>query len=96
MYLEWSEGGVLMERDGSLQGFEVFDKLSFEKVRNVDVEELDDEGWRIVSLEKWIEEFGNFGEGVGGVVMRCKFKGGKMVFVFKVCVFVVILFFYDY
>jgi mitogen-activated protein kinase kinase len=90
MYSERSEGGVSMERDGSLQGLEAFDKLSLEKARNADVEELDDEGWRIASLEKRIEELGNLGEGAGGAVTRCKLKGGKTVFALKVCVSVAI------
>ncbi|KAH8176180.1 protein kinase domain-containing protein [Sarocladium implicatum] len=79
MYSERSEGGVSMERDGSLQGLEAFDKLSLEKARNADVEELDDEGWRIASMEKRIQELGNLGEGAGGAVTRCKLKGGNTV-----------------
>lgn len=90
-YLNVSES-VGMERENSLYGLESFDKLSLDKVRSVDVEDLDDEGWRIVSMEKRIVELGSLGEGVGGVVMRCKFKGGNMVFVFKVCVFLIFLF----
>lgn len=73
-----------MERDGSLQGLEAFDKLSLEKARNADVEELDDEGWRIASMEKRVQELGNLGEGAGGAVTRCKLKGGKTVFALKV------------
>lgn len=84
MYSERSEGAVSMERDGSLQGLEAFDKLSLEKARNADVEELDDEGWRIASLEKRIQELGNLGEGAGGAVTRAKLKGGKTVFALKV------------
>ena len=73
-----------MERDGSLQGLEAFDKLSLEKARNADVEELDDEGWRIASSERRIQEIGNLGEGAGGAVTKCLLKGGKTVFALKV------------
>jgi mitogen-activated protein kinase kinase len=84
MYSERSEGGVSMERDGSLQGLEAFDKLSLEKARTLDVDELDEEGWRIASLEKRIVEIGSLGEGAGGAVTRCKLKGGNTVFALKV------------
>jgi mitogen-activated protein kinase kinase len=73
-----------MERDNSLQGLEAFDKLSLDRARTLDVEELDDEGWRIASLEKRVVELGNLGEGAGGSVMRCMLKGGKTVFALKV------------
>ncbi len=78
------QGGTDMERDGSLHGLENFDKLSLERARTLDVEELDDEGWRIASLEKRIVELGALGEGAGGAVTRCKLKGGKTVFALKV------------
>lgn len=74
-----------MDRDGSLQGLESFDKLSLEKARNLDVEDLDDEGWRIASLESRIVELGSLGEGAGGAVTKAKLKGGKTVFALKVC-----------
>jgi mitogen-activated protein kinase kinase len=73
-----------MEREGSLHGLEAFDKLSLEKARNADVEDLDEEGWRIASLEKRIMELGSLGEGAGGAVTRCQLKGGKTVFALKV------------
>ncbi|KAJ3528786.1 hypothetical protein NM208_g10050 [Fusarium decemcellulare] len=50
----------------------------------LDVDELDEEGWRIASLEKRIVEQGNLGEGAGGAVTRCKLKGGNTVFALKV------------
>ncbi|CAM1505322.1 Fc.00g109590.m01.CDS01 [Cosmosporella sp. VM-42] len=84
MYSERSEGGVSMERDGSLQGLEAFDKLSLEKARTLDVDELDDEGWRIASVEKRVIELGSLGEGAGGAVTKCKLKGGSTVFALKV------------
>ncbi|KAH8737877.1 kinase-like domain-containing protein [Ilyonectria robusta] len=84
MYSERSEGGVSMERDGSLQGLEAFDKLSLEKARTLDVDELDEEGWRIASMEKRIVEMGNLGEGAGGAVTKAKLKGGSTVFALKI------------
>ena len=84
-YSERSEGGgVGMERDGSMNGLEGFDKLSLERGRTLDVEELDDEGWLVASMEKRIEELGSLGEGAGGAVTRCMLKGGKTVFALKV------------
>jgi mitogen-activated protein kinase kinase len=85
MYSERSEGGVSMERDGSLQGLEAFDKLTLEKARTADVEDLDDEGWRLASMEKRVIELGNLGEGAGGAVTKSMLKGGKTVFALKVC-----------
>jgi mitogen-activated protein kinase kinase len=84
LYSERSEGGVSMEREGSMNGLEAFDKLSLERARTLDVEELDDDGWRIASMEKRIEELGSLGEGAGGAVTRCMLKGGKTVFALKV------------
>ncbi|PSS18765.1 hypothetical protein M430DRAFT_101449 [Amorphotheca resinae ATCC 22711] len=85
MYSERSEaGGVGMERDGSMNGLEAFDKLSLERGRTLDVEELDDEGWKVASMEKRIEELGSLGEGAGGAVTRCMLKGGKTVFALKI------------
>ena len=86
LYSERSDGGVGMERDGSMNGLEAFDKLSLERGRTLDVEELDDEGWRIASLEKRIEELSSLGEGAGGAVTKCVLKGGKTIFALKVCV----------
>jgi mitogen-activated protein kinase kinase len=73
-----------MERDGSMNGLEGFDSLSLERGRTLDVEELDDDGWRVASTEKRIEELGSLGEGAGGAVTRCMLKGGKTVFALKV------------
>ncbi|OAA65999.1 map kinase kinase [Niveomyces insectorum RCEF 264] len=84
MYSELSEGGVGMEREGSLAGLEAFDKLTLEKARTSDVEDLDDEGWRIASMEKRVVELGSLGEGAGGAVTRCRLKGGTTVFALKV------------
>lgn len=85
MYSNASEGGVGMEREGSMHGLEAsFDKMSLEKARTMDAEDLDDEGWRIVSMESRIVELGSLGEGAGGAVTRCRLKGGKTVFALKV------------
>ncbi|KAI1397843.1 kinase-like protein [Hypoxylon fuscum] len=85
IYSERSEGGIGMERDNSTQGLaDSFDKLTLEKARTADVDELDDNGWRIASAESRIVELGSLGEGAGGAVTRCKLKGGKTVFALKV------------
>ncbi len=68
--------------NGLLEGF---DQLSLERGRTLDVEQLDDDGWRIASLEKRIIELGSLGEGAGGAVTRCKLKGGNTIFALKVC-----------
>lgn len=74
-----------MERDSSTQGLEnSFDKLTLEKARTADVDDLDDDGWRIASSENRIIELGGLGEGAGGAVTRCQLKGGKTVFALKV------------
>ncbi|KAI9789955.1 MAG: Protein kinase C signaling pathway involved MAPKK protein [Candelina submexicana] len=78
-----SEGGVCMEREGS-NGLPDLEKLSLEKGRNLDVDDLDDDGWRAVSVEKKIIELGALGEGAGGAVTRCILKGGKTVFALKI------------
>lgn len=84
LYSERSEGGVGMERDGSMNGLEGFDKLSLERGRTLDVEDLDDDGWRVASMEKRIEELSSLGEGAGGAVTKCVLKGGKTIFALKV------------
>lgn len=87
LYSEHSEGGVGMERDGSMNGLNAdFDRMTLERGRTLDVEELDDEGWRIASLEGRIEELGSLGEGAGGAVTRARLKGGKTIFALKVSV----------
>ena len=73
-----------MERDGSMNGLPDLDKLSVEKGRNLDVEDLDDAGWRAASMDKRIVQLGSLGEGAGGAVTRCMLKGGQVVFALKV------------
>ena len=79
-------GGTHMERDGSMQGAILPDleKLSLEKGRPLDVEDLDDAGWKVAAKESRIVELGSLGEGAGGAVNRCILKGGKTVFALKV------------
>jgi mitogen-activated protein kinase kinase len=75
-----------MERDNSMQGLlPDLEKLSIEKGRPLDVEDLDDAGWKVASKEGRIVELGSLGEGAGGAVTRCILKGGKTVFALKVC-----------
>lgn len=59
-------------------------KLSIEKGRPLDVEDLDDDGLRAASETKKIIELGSLGEGAGGAVTRCKLEGGKTEFALKV------------
>ncbi|KAL9085023.1 MAG: hypothetical protein Q9159_004928 [Coniocarpon cinnabarinum] len=60
------------------------DKLSLDKGRPLDVEDLDENGWRAASKENKIKELGGLGEGAGGAVTRCRLEGGKTVFALKV------------
>ena len=72
-----------MEREGSNHILPDLEKLSLEKGRNIDVEDLDDDGWRAASEQKKIVEIGSLGEGTGGAVTRCKLVGGKTEFALK-------------
>ncbi len=74
-----------MEREGSNHALPDLEKLSLEMGRNLDVEDLDDDGWRAASETKKIIELGSLGEGAGGAVTRCKLVGGKTEFALKVC-----------
>ncbi|GAM39197.1 hypothetical protein TCE0_034r10540 [Talaromyces pinophilus] len=79
------DGGVSMERDNSVNGLlPDLDKLSLDKGRPLDVEDLDDEGWLAASEQKKIVELGSLGEGAGGAVTRCKLKDGNTVFALKI------------
>ena len=73
-----------MEREGSNHVLPDLAKLSLEKGRALDVEDLDDDGWRAASETKKIIELGSLGEGAGGAVTRCKLEGGKTEFALKV------------
>jgi hypothetical protein len=75
-----------MERENSVNALiPDLDKLSLEKGRPLDVDDLDDEGWLAASEQKKIVELGSLGEGAGGAVTRCKLKEGTTVFALKVC-----------
>ena len=73
-----------MEREGSNHILPDLEKLSLEKGRNLDVDDLDDDGWRAASEQKKIVEISGLGEGAGGAVTKCKLKGGKIEFALKV------------
>ena len=74
-----------MERENSMGGLlPDLEALSLAKGRPLEVEDLDDEGWRAASEQKKILELGTLGEGAGGAVTRCMLKGGTTVFALKV------------
>ena len=84
VYSEAGIGGTSMEREGSMGGLPLdFEKLSLEKGRPLDVEDLDDEGWAAASDQKKISELGSLGEGAGGAVTRCKLEGASTIFALK-------------
>lgn len=61
--------------------------LSLEKGRPLDVEDLDEGGWRAASKNGQIIELGSLGEGAGGAVNKCILKDAKTVFALKVISF---------
>ena len=73
-----------MERESSNHVLPDLGKLSLSLGRDLDVEDLDDDGWMAASNAKMIVELGTLGEGAGGAVTRCKLKGGNTVFALKV------------
>lgn len=73
-----------MERENSSQPLPDLDALAQEKGRPLEVDDLDDAGWRAASNKGMIEEQGSLGEGAGGAVTKCKLKGGKTTFALKV------------
>ena len=78
-------GGEQMTRDASIQALTAeLERLEVDKGRPLDVEDLDDTGWRAASTTGRIVELGSLGEGAGGAVTRCVLKGGKTVFALKV------------
>jgi len=52
-------------------------------IHSKDVNELDEEGWKVVSKKGEIIELGVLGEGAGGSVSRCKLKHGSTIFALK-------------
>ncbi|KAK3684467.1 Protein kinase C signaling pathway involved MAPKK protein [Vermiconidia calcicola] len=80
-----SPGAPGMQREGSMQGIDVdLEKLSLEIGRPLDVQDLDDNGWKAAKKDGKIIELGSLGEGAGGAVTRCILKGGKTVFALKI------------
>ncbi len=77
-------GGAQMEKEASNHVLPDLEKLSLEKGRDLDVEDLDDDGWKAASEQKQIVEIGSLGEGAGGAVTRCRLKKGKTEFALKV------------
>jgi mitogen-activated protein kinase kinase len=78
-------GPISMERQNSANSIiPDLEKLSLEKGRPLDVQDLDDASWRQASKEGRIIELGSLGEGAGGSVSRCILKGGKTVFALKI------------
>ena len=72
------------ERDGTAHILPDLSQLSLNKGRELDVDDLDDEGWQAASEQGKIEEIGTLGEGAGGAVTKCRLKGGKTIFALKV------------
>ncbi|KAF2275836.1 MAP kinase [Westerdykella ornata] len=79
-----SEGAAPMERQNSQPPLPDLEKMAAEKGRPLDVEDLDDEGWRAASAKGMIEQRGSLGEGAGGAVTKAILKGGKTIFALKV------------
>lgn len=77
-------GGGGLDGDSRDMVLPDLDKLSLEKGRPLDVEDLDDAGWKAAAKESRIIELGSLGEGAGGAVNRCILKDGKTVFALKV------------
>lgn len=80
----YSDAGGTLRQDQQQQVLVDLEKLSLEKGRELDIDDLDDNGWRTVSEQKRIVELGSLGEGAGGAVTRCKLVGGKTEFALKV------------
>ncbi|KAL6709235.1 Protein kinase C signaling pathway involved MAPKK protein [Coniothyrium glycines] len=79
-----SDGPASMERENSSQPLPDLDALALEKGRPLEVDDLDDAGWRAASNRGMIEEHGSLGEGAGGAVTKCRLKGGKTTFALKI------------
>lgn len=50
----------------------------------MDVEDLDDLGWKAAGSKGIIEERGGLGEGAGGAVTKCVLRGGRTIFALKI------------
>jgi mitogen-activated protein kinase kinase len=73
-----------MERAESVGPLPDLAQLKIDLGRDIDVEDLDDAGWKAASKEGRLQELGSLGEGAGGAVTRCVLKDGKTVFALKV------------
>lgn len=82
-----SDGAPSMERENSTQPMPDLEALALDKGRPLEVDDLDDAGWRAASSRGMIEEKGSLGEGAGGAVTKCILKGGKTTFALKVRAF---------
>ncbi|KAJ5654326.1 hypothetical protein N7490_001329 [Penicillium lividum] len=79
------EGSAHLEGENGVSALSFdLDRLSMEKGRPLDVEDLDDKGWHAASEQKKIIELGSLGEGAGGAVTRCQLKDGKTIFALKI------------
>ncbi|CAI6333038.1 unnamed protein product [Periconia digitata] len=79
-----SDGASAMERESSSQPLPDLEQMAEKKGSPLDVEDLDDSGWKAASAKGMIEEKGSLGEGAGGAVTKCILKGGKTVFALKI------------
>ena len=81
----YSEAGAgAAEPEGSSHVLPDLEKLRIDNGGVLDVEDLDDDGWKAASVQKKIVQLGGLGEGAGGAVTRCKLVGGKTEFALKV------------
>lgn len=80
----YSEGGPGADADASSHILPDLEKLRIDKGGVLDIDDLDDDGWRAASEQKKIVELGSLGEGAGGAVTRCKLVGGRTEFALKV------------
>lgn len=83
IYSQTSEGGVGMEREGSMGGMPE-DTAAIERAMTADIQDLDDHGWRIANAKGRITILGELGEGAGGAVTKCILKGGNTMFALKI------------
>jgi mitogen-activated protein kinase kinase len=79
-----SDSAPSMERENSSQPLPDLEKLAAEKGAPLDVDDLDDLGFKAASAKDLIEEKDNLGEGAGGAVTKCVLRGGTKVFALKV------------
>lgn len=73
-----------MERENSSQPLPDLDAMAAELGRPLEVDDLDEAGWKAASGKGMIEELGSLGEGAGGAVTKSRLKGGKTTFALKV------------